>query len=277
MMLETDFSLIQLIALSAIQGITEFLPISSSGHLVLFPALTGYADQGQLIDVAAHFGTLGAVLIYVRAEVVRMIRGVFSLGKADQEGLALAMMVIMASLPVIAVGLIVELWDPAFLRFALTVALANIMFAGLLYQADTTYPETKTMGAMTMRDAVFIGASQIFALIPGTSRSGITMTAARAKGYSRTDSARFSMLLSLPVIGGASLLKSRHFLTADSAHLGTAQMADAALVAGLSLLTALIAIRFMMGWLAKADFKLFVYYRLALGALLLGAISFGIL
>ena len=277
MMIESQFTTLQLIALSAIQGITEFLPISSSGHLVLFPALTGYADQGQLIDVAAHFGTLGAVLIYVRAEVLRMAKGVLSFGKSDRDGLSLALMLIIASLPVIAVGLVVEMLAPAFLRLAMTVALANIIFAALLYKADTDYPASKSADDMTLRDAVLIGASQIFALIPGTSRSGVTMTAARARGYSRVASARFSMLLSLPVIGGASALKSRHFFTEDGANQLSAQALDAAIVAGLSLITALIAIRFMMGWLAKADFKIFVYYRLALGAFLLGAIATGII
>ena len=275
MMIESQFTTIQLIALSAIQGITEFLPISSSGHLVLFPALTGYADQGQLIDVAAHFGTLGAVLIYVRAEVGRMAKGVVTFGKADRDGLSLAAMLIIASLPVIAVGLAVEMLAPAFLRLAMTVALANIIFAALLYKADTDYPASKSAEDMTLRDAVLIGASQIFALIPGTSRSGVTMTVARARGYSRVASARFSMLLSLPVIGGASVLKSRHFFTEDGASQLSAQALDAAIVASLSLITALIAIRFMMGWLAKADFKIFVYYRFALGALLLGAIALG--
>ena len=277
MMIESQFTTLQLIALSAIQGITEFLPISSSGHLVLFPALTGYADQGQLIDVAAHFGTLGAVLIYVRTEVLRMAKGVLSFGKADRDGLSLALMLIIASLPVIAVGLVVEMLAPAFLRLAMTVALANIIFAALLYKADKDYPASKSAEDMTLRDAVLIGASQIFALIPGTSRSGVTMTVARARGYGRVASARFSMLLSLPVIGGASALKSRHFFTEDGANQLSAQALDAAIVASLSLITALIAIRFMMGWLAKADFKIFVYYRLALGAFLLGAIALGMI
>ena len=262
-----------MILLALIQGITEFLPISSSGHLVLLPAVTSLADQGQLLDVAAHFGTLGAVIIYVRRDIISMIRGVFTLGKSDQAGLSLALMLITASVPVIAIGLIVEWLDPAFLRLALTVALANIFFAGLLFKADRDYPATRAMSDITYRDALYLGLAQIAALIPGTSRSGVTMTAARARGFDRLSAARFSMLMSVPVILGASLVKSRHFFADDH----SSSLAQAGLVALLSLITALIAIRLMMGWLAKADFKIFVYYRFALGLLLLGAITLGVI
>lgn len=267
MMIDTS----HLILLAAIQGITEFLPISSSGHLVLLPALTGFRDQGQLIDVAAHFGTLGAVMIYVRTQMLHMIIGTVSLGRKHQAGFHLALMVIIASLPVIFIGALIEWLNPAFLRLALTVALANLIFAGLLYHADTAYPATKHIADMRPKDALIIGLAQIFALIPGTSRSGVTMTAARARGFSRTDSARFSMLMAVPVILGASLLKSRHFFdNSQDLSLGIA-----ATVACLSLITALIAISWLMRWLAKADFKIFVYYRLLLGLLLLGALGIG--
>lgn len=260
-----------LILLALIQGITEFLPISSSGHLVLLPAVTSLADQGQLLDVAAHFGTLGAVMIYVRREIISMIKGVFTLGKSNEAGLQLTFMLIIASLPVIVIGLIVEWLNPAFLRLALTVALANLFFAGLLLKADKDYPATRHMEDITYRDAFYLGLAQIAALIPGTSRSGVTMTAARARGFDRLSAARFSMLMSVPVILGASLVKSRHFFDSDHG----APFAQAGLVALLSLITALIAIRLMMGWLAKADFKIFVYYRFALGLILLGAIAVG--
>lgn len=269
MMIDTS----HLILLSLIQGITEFLPVSSSGHLVLLPAVTSLADQGQLLDVAAHFGTLGAVMIYVRQEIISMIIGVFSFGRKDKQGLSLALMLIIASLPVIVVGLVVELIDPAFLRLAVTVALANLIFAGWLYQADKTSPDTKQADEMSFKDAAWLGFAQIFALIPGTSRSGVTMTAARMRGYSRLASARFSMLMAVPVILGATLLKSRHFFDAAP----TNSLAQAGLVAGLSLITALLAIRLMMGWLARADFKIFVYYRVALGLVLLGALGFDLI
>ena len=262
-----------LFTIALIQGITEFLPVSSSGHLVLIPSVTSFQDQGQLLDVAAHFGTLGAVVIYLWSDIWRMIKGTVTFGAADKAGFALAMMVVLASLPVIIIGLIIELIDPAFLRLAITVALANIIFAGLLYKADTDYPATKQIDDLSVKDAVAIGCAQIFALIPGTSRSGVTITMARMRGYTRLDSARFSMILSVPVILGATLLKARHFFEADAA----TSISDPAIVAVLSLIAALIAIRLMMGWLARADFKIFVYYRLALGALLIAALATGII
>lgn len=269
MMIDTS----HLILLSLIQGITEFLPISSSGHLVLLPAVMNVADQGQLIDVAAHFGTLGAVVIYVRAELLSMITGFFSFGRRNQPGFQLSVMVILASLPVIVVGAFIEWVNPAFLRLALTVALANLVFAGFLYRADTAYHATRQISDMSYRDALILGVAQIFALIPGASRSGVTMTAARARGFSRPDSARFSMLMAVPVILGASLLKSRHFFDESQ----DISLGVAALVAGLSLITALIAITLLMRWLTKADFKIFVYYRVVLGLLLLGALGFGVI
>ena len=261
----------QLIIISMIQGITEFLPISSSGHLVLLPALTSWDDQGQLIDVAAHFGTLGAVVIYLWPEIARMIKASFTFGKTDKQGLMMVFMLILASLPVIFVGLIVELIDPAFLRFAITVAIANLIFAAWLYRVDNTAPSHRTMHELTFTDALKIGCAQILALIPGTSRSGVTMTMARQCGYSRIEAARFSMLMSVPVIVGATVLKSRHFLDKGA----DASIISAAFVVMLSLITALLAIRFMMGWLARANFKIFVYYRVALGVILLGAIMAG--
>lgn len=265
--------LFQLLTISFIQGITEFLPISSSGHLVLLPALTLWDDQGQLIDVAAHFGTLGAVVIYLWSEIMRMIKATITFGKSDKQGLMMALMLVFASVPVIIVGLVVELIDPAFLRLAVTVAIANLIFAAWLYHADNTAPHHRTLDDLTFKDALKIGCAQICALIPGTSRSGVTMTMARQCGFTRTEAARFSMLMSVPVIVGATILKSRHFL--DKA--ADASLISAGLVASLSLITALLAIRLMMGWLARANFKIFVYYRVALGLILLGALGAGII
>lgn len=259
--------------ISLIQGITEFLPISSSGHLVLLPALTAWDDQGQLIDVAAHFGTLGAVVIYLWPEILRMIKASFTLGKYDKQGLMMVFMLILASLPVIIVGLFVELIDPAFLRLAITVAIANLIFAGWLYRVDITAAQHRTMDDLTFANAFKIGCAQILALIPGTSRSGVTMTMARQCGFSRVEAARFSMLMSVPVIVGATILKSRHFFDEGA----DASIASAGFVVALSLITALLAIRFMMGWLARANFKIFVYYRFALGFILLGALAAGVI
>ena len=261
-----------IILIALIQGITEFLPVSSSGHLVLLPALTGYEDQGQLIDVAAHIGTLGAVCLYFWRDCWQITLGMFGLGMNAVVNRRLGWLIVLASLPVMAAGIVVEMLDPAILRLAATVAIANIIFALWLYRADKSSTD-KTLEGLTISDAVKIGCAQILALIPGTSRSGVTMTMGRQLGYDRLSVARFSLLLSIPVILAAGAVKTKSVLESPD----PAMTNDAALVAILSFATALIAIRLMMGWLAKADFRIFVIYRLILGAGLIAALAIGVI
>ena len=275
-----DIPALFLIAL--IQGITEFLPISSSGHLVLLPHLSNFTDQGQVMDVAAHLGTLGAVMVYVRRDIWAMLASLPPRTPSHAGDRRLISLLIIASLPVILAGLMVELAGPDFLRLAIIVALANLVFAAWLWRADKTdirhnltsdQPARPNWQAMSYLHAFFIGLAQIFALIPGASRSGVTMTMARQLGYDRLSAARFSLLLSVPVIAGAGLLKGVSLYTNQT----SVDMAALAGVAGLSFIFALLAIRWMMGWLARADFRIFVFYRLALGLVLLGLIAVGIL
>ena len=262
-----------IILIALIQGVTEFLPVSSSGHLVLLPTLSGLADQGQVIDVAAHIGTLGAVCLYFWKDCWHVATSMLYLRK-DTHATAidrkLGWHLILASIPVMAAGLIIEIVDPAILRLAATVAIANIIFALWLLHADKMSIE-RPLASLTTIDALKIGAAQILALIPGTSRSGVTMTMGRQLGYDRLSVARFSLLLSIPVILAAGAVKSVSLVQSQNLTLTT----DAGLVALLSFVTALAAIRLMMGWLAKADFKIFVYYRLILGAALIGALAMG--
>lgn len=270
-----------LLMISLIQGITEFLPISSSGHLVLLPALTGRADQGQLFDVAAHVGTLLAVLWYLRADLIRMAAATLSFGRADKAAFQLALTLIYASIPAILAGLLVALADPSFLRLAITVALANLAGALWLWWADsrarTQHDHTgdvspfEAVAAITVKQGVIIGFAQILALIPGASRSGVTMTMARQLHLPRLTAARFSMLLSVPVIAGAGTLKTADLISEGGLDVGPALLS----VILLSALFAFIAIRLMMGWLAKADFRIFVWYRLALAGFLFIAIAAG--
>ena len=267
--------------ISIIQGVTEFLPISSSGHLILIPALTGLADQGQTADVAAHFGTLTAVVLYLRQDMTRMISSVLPLTRTDKTYLRLIGLIILSSLPVIFVGLIIEVLSPSVLRLAMTVALANVFFAGWLYWADrqpvshilcrdgTEYDWSR----LTARQALFIGVAQVAALIPGASRSGVTMTMARQLGLDRLSAARFSLLLSVPVIGGAVVLKTINLFTAEA----QPDLSALAAIICLSFICALGAIRWMMSWLATANFTIFVLYRLALGTLLLSLIMAGVI
>ena len=273
-----DIPALFLVAL--VQGITEFLPVSSSGHLVLLPQLTSFADQGQTIDVAAHIGTLGAVMVYVRRDIFNMLSSLTSRASRSAPHRHLIGLLVVASLPVIIAGFLLEIAGTNFLRAALIVALANLIFALWLWQADKgavsyvlTAPDSPQPDwqKMPFKHALTIGFAQIFALIPGASRSGVTMTMARQLGYDRLSAARFSLLLSLPVIAGAGLLKGVSIYKGDI----SVDIAAIAIVAGLSFIFALLAIRWMMGWLAHANFRIFVIYRIVLGIILLGLIANG--
>ena len=275
-----DFSAYFFIAL--IQGITEFLPVSSSGHLVLIPHITAFADQGQVMDVAAHIGTLGAVMLYLRRDITAMLASLFTRAVDKMRYRRLTGLLIIASLPVIIAGLLLELAGAEFLRLVWIVASANLVFALWLWVADrreiqtdlsrsdTRQPEWEKL---SYRHALYIGLAQIFALIPGASRSGVTMTMARQLGYDRLSAARFSLLLSVPVIAGAGVLKGVSLYRTSEG----VDMLSLGLVAGLSFIFALLAIRWMMGWLARADFRIFVFYRLGLGIVLLGLLGLNIL
>ena len=275
-----DFSAYFFIAL--IQGITEFLPVSSSGHLVLIPHITAFADQGQVMDVAAHIGTLAAVMLYLRRDISAMLASLFTRAVDKMRYRRLTGLLISASLPVIIAGLLLELAGAEFLRLVWIVASANLVFALWLWVADrreiqtdlsrsdTRQPEWEKL---SYRHALYIGLAQIFALIPGASRSGVTMTMARQLGYDRLSAARFSLLLSVPVIAGAGVLKGISLYRTSEG----VDMLSLGLVAGLSFIFALLAIRWMMGWLARADFRIFVFYRLGLGIILLGLLGLNIL
>ena len=253
-----------LAVIAIVQGLTEFLPVSSSGHLVLLPAVTGWTDQGLIIDIAVHVGTLGAVVVYLRHDIVRMLRGLLHPGKSDPE-LRLLGQTMAAAAPTIAVGGLIFVLAGDLLRSAVVVGWTTLLFGALLYLADRYSPATDRMEELTWGRALLIGAAQILALIPGTSRAGVTITAARALGFERTAAARFSMLLSIPVIaaaGGAGAWK----LTASGIAAG---FAESIMAAGFAFAAALVAIRLMMGWIRRASFAPFAFYRLVLGAAIL--------
>jgi undecaprenyl-diphosphatase len=259
--------------IAAVQGVTEFLPVSSSGHLVLVPVITDQPYQGQSIDVAAHVGTLIAVLVYLHRDVISIITAMLGFGDNTQmaSNRRLGLMIAAATLPVVIVGFMVNYAAWHWLTLVTTLAWANLFFASLLWAADRFGRDVFKLTDMRWSATLAIGLMQVCALIPGASRSGVTMTAARFFGYDRLAAARFSLLLSLPAIAGAGLLK-----TTDLIELGDVQLGlDAALVALLSALFAWLAIRLMMSWLARASFAIFVVYRLALGSILLLALQQG--
>lgn len=257
-------SLIQIIILALIQGISEFLPISSSAHLILLPSLTDYEDQGVLIDVAVHVGSLGAVILYFREEVGRMVRALPDLARRNMTADAqLALYLIVATIPAILFGAALSALDLiTALRSIEVIAATSIIFGILLYFSDTRAPNQRNLNTLNWRDVLIIGFSQMLALIPGTSRSGITMTAGRALGYERREAARFSMLLSIPIILASGVFQTMKLIEGDT---GIATAADAGLAAALSFLSALASIWILMKLLQRMSFTPFVIYRLALG------------
>ena len=264
---------LHLAILALVQGITEFLPISSSAHLVLTPHFLGWPDQGLVIDVAVHVGTLGAVCLYLHREIWEMLAGVTRAirGRRDR-GAKMAGLIVVATIPVVAAGFAVNHYFPNGIRSIEVIGWATLGFGILLWLADRIGMTLRRMDHLDLSDAMVIGLAQTLALIPGTSRAGITMTAARLLGMERADAARFSMLMSIPTIVAAGALKGFELWQSGDARV----TADAFVGAGLSFVAALIAIALMMAWLKRASFTPFVVYRVVLGAGLL-LVAYGVI
>lgn len=260
--------LLHIAIVALIQGITEFLPISSSGHLILLPNLTGLQDQGQAIDVAVHVGTLGAVMLYFRQDVGRVAAGLPKVARRqiDDQNAWLALCLIIATIPVIIAGLVMKLTglDDA-VRSITVVAWATIIFGLVLYWADRSGAQDRTAEAWSLKHALIMGLWQVIALIPGTSRSGITITGARHLGYKRHDAARLAMLMSIPTILASGLLLSVEV----AADMNTELARDAAIGAAFAFVAALAALYFMMRLLRTVSFTPYVIYRVVLGVILL--------
>ncbi|MDG2242926.1 MAG: undecaprenyl-diphosphate phosphatase [Rhodospirillaceae bacterium] len=264
-------ALTQIVVLAVVQGITEFLPISSSGHLILVPIVADWPDQGLLLDVAVHVGTLGAVMIYFWQDLFAMVNGVCRLliGRRD-PGARLAGQVLVATIPVLGAGYLFDAYIGDGLRSIEIIGWATLGFGLLLYAADRMSMTVKKLGHSSYLDVLVIGVAQIFALIPGTSRSGITITAARFLGFERAEAARFSMLLSIPTIAASGLWLGLNIYEADD----LALTRGALVAAGLSFVTAIISIAALMAWLQRSSFTPFVIYRVILGITLL-AFTYG--
>ena len=275
--------LLHIVLIALIQGITEFLPVSSSGHLVLFHGLIGersaQADQiNLLLDIAVHVGTLLAVCLYFWRDIWQMTKGLGTIltGRFDDTGARLNIHILISSIPVIAAGFALHAINPFWLREVWVVAAATIIFGALLWYADErptkeNAPNNRGQADMTWRDALWIGCAQILALIPGTSRSGITMTVSRFLGFTRTEAARYSLLLSTIAISGAGTLGA-----ADVVNIASPALAIAALQGiVISFIAALAAIALMMRWLKTQTFRIFAIYRFALGGALIAALGMG--
>ncbi len=256
---------IQIILLSLIQGFTEFLPISSSAHLILVPKLLGWEDQGLAFDVALHIGSLLAVLFYFKKEIVDITKDIFSsikLKKSIGES-TLGWAVLLGTIPVGLAGLSFNDFISDNLRSPLVIAGSTIIFGLALYLSDRSVG-VKSESDITIKTALLVGVAQAIALIPGTSRSGITITAALFLGFSRVASARFSFLLSIPVIVLAGGLKSIELIQSDTAVVWR----EIAMGVGLSAVSAYICIYLFLRLISKSSMMPFVVYRVILGAYL---------
>ncbi|MEZ5584479.1 MAG: undecaprenyl-diphosphate phosphatase [Candidatus Competibacteraceae bacterium] len=259
--------LIQLAILALVQGLTEFLPISSSAHLILVPVLTGWQDQGLAFDIAVHVGTLSAVVVYFRTELITMISAWLNSlrGQGTTEDARLAWAVLFGTIPVGLAGLLFKDFIESDLRSPLVIAGATIGFGLALWWSDVKGRRQRDERTIDWKDVLVIGCAQAISLIPGTSRSGITMTAGLAMGLTRQASARFSFLLSIPVIVLAGGLTTLDLLEQpESAHWGVIGLG--VILSGIS---AYLCIHFFLKLLERIGMLPFVIYRLVLGVGLL--------
>ncbi|MDX1347738.1 MAG: undecaprenyl-diphosphate phosphatase [Thiomicrorhabdus chilensis] len=258
---------LQITLLALIQGLTEFLPISSSGHLILMPNLFGWPDQGLAFDVAVHIGTLSAVMLYFRRDIWLMARDWSGslITRQPTSNSRLAWWVIFATIPAVLFGLFLNNGLEEALRNPLIIAATTIGFGVLLWWSDIKGQQIRDEYSLSFKDIMIIGIAQALALIPGTSRSGITITAALMLGLTREAAARFSFLLSIPIILGAGLLKTKDLI--ESTH----PVQWEAMIGGtlISAVSAYIVISVFLKWINRIGMAPFAWYRFALGALLI--------
>ena len=256
--------ILQSIILGLLQGLTEFLPISSSAHLILLPKLLGWADQGLLYDIAAHFGSLLALLIYFRQDLQKMIGGwvnSFSNGQNTEANMVWSL--IIATIPICLAGLFFHR-EADLLREPLIIAAATVLFGLLLWWADGSGKRQRRLDDFRLRDAIVIGLFQILAMIPGTSRSGITITAGLMLGLEREAASRFSFLLAIPTI----LLASGYELFNVSFYGIQVDWAALFTVTVVSFISAYAAIHYFLKLIERTGMLPYVIYRLILGGIL---------
>ncbi len=262
----------QIIVLALIQGITEFLPISSSGHLILVPALTGWPDQGLLTDMVTNVGSLLAVIIYFWRDVLGMFHGLLdTVQRRTTYNSRLVQNIAIGTVPIVIAGVAMKMTGlDQHIRSTTLVAVNAIVFGMLLYFADQYGGLRKTVRDLDWKSALMIGGAQALSLSPGTSRSGVTMTAGRGLGMSRPEAARFSFLLSIPANAAASML-----VIGDAVSAGVSLTGPVIMTGVLTFFVALGAIAFLMRLLRTVSFTPFVFYRVALGLILLALIYSG--
>ena len=260
------------VLLAVVQGITEFIPVSSSAHLILVPFFLGWKDQGLDFDIATNTGTLIAVLVYFRHDVRDLVVGFFTGQERSVDGAyhprRLAWAITAGTIPAGIAGLLLHDWVKTQARNPLLIAGTSIGYGLLLLLADRLGKKERILGDLGLSTALLIGVAQALALIPGTSRSGITITAALLLGFTRPSAARFSFLLSIP-IGVLVALKSAKDLL--DAHVTTAALVPMAIGVVVSAVVGYLVIAWLLAWMRRQSLTVFVVYRLLLGAVILAA------
>ena len=259
---------IHILLLSALQGLTEFLPVSSSGHLILFSKFTSFPDQGLALDVAMHVGSIMAVMIYFSEEIWMMLKGVFKtwfIPNFKNAGSKLFWLIVIGTIPAVIAGLALKSYGMEWLRDSRIIGWTILGFGIVLFIADKLGMTIRQIKHLTALDALLIGLAQCLALIPGTSRSGITITMGRFLGMERREAAKFAMLLSIPTIAAAGMLVGWELYTAGNFQ----EIIYAMDGITYSFIFSILAIYIIMWWLKKSTFLPFVVYRLCLGTYLL--------
>ncbi len=258
--------MMQLIVLAVVQGLTEFLPISSSGHLVLVPSIFGWTDQGLLFDVAVHFGSLIAVCVFFRHDIFALLRGMHSIvtGDVKADDARMVWYLGFGTIPVAIAGLVFASWIAANLRDPTVVVVTLAGYGILMALADRFGSSEKSIAGVRFRDALIIGLAQALALIPGTSRSGITITTGRFLGIARQDAARFSFLLSVPAILLATIYEAVIMITGDA----PVAWDNLALAALISSIVAYLSIEFFMRVVTSIGLLPFAIYRVLLAGVI---------
>ncbi len=244
-----------------IQGITEFLPISSSAHLILISKLTSWQDQGIFTDICVHVGTLGAVIFYLRIDIKNIILDFFNFNKSN----FFAIKIIIATIPAVIIGYLVYEYFILYLRNIEVIAWASIFFGILLFVSDRNKGSNKKWEDLNYFEIILVGLFQVLAFIPGASRAGVTITGSRFLNVERRSAAKFSMLLSIPIIL-ASLILALSIFFSDFKEVNLNESLFATFIA---FITALSSIHFMMRLLQFTNFNLFIIYRILLGIIIL--------
>jgi len=262
-----SLSWLQIVVLAIFQGITEFLPVSSSGHLVLVPAIIGWSDQGLAFDVAVHFGSLIAVCVYFRQDLAALLRGGLQLLSLQNTSIEsrLALVIGIGTIPAAFVGLTLAGWIEANLRDPAVIVFTLSGYGIIMVLADRFGRSERNITDVGLRDAIWIGCAQALSLVPGTSRSGVTISAARALGFGRQDAARFSFLLSIPVILLASAYKGLEMIVGPT----PVPWTELAVAVAVSAIVAYLSIGFFMRVVGRIGLLPFAIYRLILAAVIL--------